>query len=107
MGAARTVFARANARAGVFVGIAAVVLLLAGIGTAIVGSLTAAATGGLRSGLDEATGAAGAARWQIRLEPDAASQADAAADVLDRMIVPHGAAWQRSVQTRPVPSTAG
>ncbi|GAA1786459.1 hypothetical protein [Agromyces lapidis] len=107
MGSARTAFARANARLGVLSGIAAVVLLLSGIGTASLGTLAGAAAGGLRTGLESATGAAGAARWQIRLANDAAAQSEAAAAVLDRMLVPHGAAWQRSAQALPTPANAG
>ena len=42
MGAARTAFARANARLGVLAGIAAVVLLLAGIGAGVVDALAGA-----------------------------------------------------------------
>ncbi len=107
MGAARTAFARANARLGVLAGIAAVVFLLAGLGTVVVDSLTGAATGGLRSGLGAATGADGAARWQIRLAEDPTAQAEAAAIVLDRMLVPNGATWGRSIQSHPVDATAG
>ncbi|MFE6965870.1 hypothetical protein ACFVAJ_12185 [Agromyces sp. NPDC057679] len=107
MGTARTAFARANARLGVLAGIAAVVLLLSGIGTAALDTLAGAATGGLRTGLESATGAAGAARWQIRLANDADAQSEAAAAVLDRMLVPHGATWQRSTQALPTPASAG
>ncbi|MDQ0893150.1 hypothetical protein [Agromyces ramosus] len=105
MGSARTSFARAAARAGVLGSIAAVVFLLAGLGTAVVDSLAGASVGGLRSGLAAASGIDGAARWQIRLSSDPAAQADAAASVLDRMIVPHGASWSRSVETAPVDAT--
>ncbi|MFF2387677.1 hypothetical protein [Agromyces sp. NPDC058104] len=107
MGTARTAFARANARLGVLGGIAAVVLLLSGLGTAALDTLAGAATSGLRTGLESATGVAGAARWQIRLASDAAAQSEAAAAVLDRMIVPHGARWQRSAQALPSPASAG
>lgn len=102
MGSARTSFARATARAGVLGSIAAVVFLLAGLGTAVVDSLAGASVGGLRSGLAATSGTDGATRWQIRLSRDPAAQADAAASVLDRMIVPYGASWSRSVETAPV-----
>ena len=102
MGAMRTAFARANARAGLLGSIAAVVLLLAGFGTAVVDSLTGASVIGLREGIASATGVEGVARWQVRLAGDPEAQAEAAASVLDRMIVPHGADWTRSVQTAPV-----
>ena len=107
MGAARTAFARANARLGVLAGIAAVVLLLAGLGAGVVDALTGAATGGLRAGLAATTGADGAIRWQIRLADDPDAQAEAAREVLDRMLVPNGAVWARSVQTAPVAATVG
>lgn len=106
MGAARTAFARANARIGVLAGVGAVVLLLAGLGTTVVDALTGSATSGLRTGLTAADGASGAMRWQIRVADDAEAQASGAARVLDRTIVPHGAVWERSVQTMPVPAEA-
>ncbi|MFF2271413.1 hypothetical protein ACFVTX_04030 [Agromyces sp. NPDC058136] len=107
MGGARTAFARASARSGVLAGVAAVVLLLAGLGTAALDTLSGAAASGLRSGLEQATGSAGAARWQIRLAGDAGAQSEAAAAVLDRMIVPHGASWERSTQALPTAASAG
>ncbi|KRC60718.1 hypothetical protein ASE14_06985 [Agromyces sp. Root81] len=107
MGAARTAFARANARAGVLASIAAVVFLASGLSTAIVDSLAGSSTSALRSGLESAEGTAGAARWQVRIAPDAVAQADAAAAVLDRTIAPHGASWSRSVETAPVEAAGG
>ncbi len=107
MGAARTAFARANARAGVLVAIAAVVLLLSGLSTAVIDALAGSSTSGLRSGLSQAQGTAGAARWQIRVAQDPAAQADAAASVLDRMITPFDASWSRSIETAPVDATSG
>ncbi|RXZ47856.1 hypothetical protein ESP57_15135 [Agromyces fucosus] len=106
MGAARTAFARANARAGVLVAIAAVVLLLSGLSTAVIDALAGSSTSGLRSGLSSAQGAAGAARWQIRVAQDPEAQADAAASVLDRMITPYHASWSRSIETAPVDATS-
>ena len=105
MGSARTAFARAAARAGVLGSIAAVVFLLAGVGTAVVDSLAGASLGGLRAGLAASSGTDGAVRWQIRVAGDPPAQAAAAASVLDRMIVPHGATWTRSVETAPVDAT--
>jgi hypothetical protein len=102
VGATRTVYARASVRAGVLGSVAAVVLLLTAFGTAVVDSLAGAALGGLRDGLATTTGVDGAARWQIRIAGDAEAQAGAAASVLDRMLVPHGATWARSVETAPV-----
>ncbi len=102
MGALRIAFARAAARAGVLGSIAAVVLLLAGLGAGVADALAGASTSGLRAELASTTGTDAAARWQIRLARDADAQADAAASVLDRMIVPHGAAWTRTVETAPV-----
>lgn len=102
MGAIRIAFARAAARAGVLGSIAAVVLLLSGLGTGVADALAGASTSGLRAALAAATGVDGAARWQIRIAPEAEAQADAAASVLDRMLLPRGAAWTRSVQTAPV-----
>ena len=102
MGALRIAFARAAARAGVLGSIAAVVLLLAGLGTGVADALAGASTSGLRAELASTTGTDAAARWQIRLARDADAQAHAAASVLDRMIVPHGAAWTRTVETAPV-----
>lgn len=102
MGAIRIAFARAAARAGVLGSIAAVVLLLSGLGTGVAGALAGASTSGLRAGLAAATGVDGAARWQIRIAPEAEAQADAAASVLDRMVPARGAAWTRSVETAPV-----
>lgn len=107
MGAARTAFARANARSGVLAAIAAVVLLLSGLGTAVVDSLAGSSASGIRSGLAAAQGTAGAARWQIRVASDPEAQADAAASVLDRMLTPHGATWSRSVETAPVEASSG
>ncbi|MGW9631917.1 hypothetical protein ACWGST_14555 [Agromyces sp. NPDC055520] len=107
MGAARTAFARANARAGVLASIAAVVLLLAGLSTAVVDSLAGASAGAVRDGLAAAQGTAGAARWQIRVAHDPKAQADAAASVLDRMVAPYGANWSRSIETAPVEATSG
>lgn len=107
MGAARTAFARANARAGVLVAIAAVVLLLSGLSTVVIDALAGSSTSGLRSGLSQAQGTAGAARWQIRVAQDPAAQADAAASVLDRMITPFDASWSRSIETAPVDATSG
>ncbi|MET4157338.1 hypothetical protein [Agromyces sp. PvR057] len=106
MGATSTAVARAGAHRGVFAAIAAAVLVLAFLGTAIIDSLAGASLSGLRSGLASATGTEGAARWQIRLSGDPVAQADAAASVLDRMLVPNGAAWSRSVQTAPVDASA-
>uniref|UniRef100_UPI00135B2C85 hypothetical protein n=1 Tax=Agromyces humi TaxID=1766800 RepID=UPI00135B2C85 len=60
MGAMRIAFARAAARVGVLGSVAAVLFLLAGLGTAVVDSLTGAATSGLRGGLAAASGADGA-----------------------------------------------
>lgn len=102
MGATRAVFARAKSRAGVLGSIAAVVLLLTALGTAVIESLAGAAHESLRSGLEAASGVDGAVRWEIRVADDAEAQAGAAAAVLDRMIASHGAEWRRSVQTRPV-----
>lgn len=102
MGALRIAFARAAARAGVLGSIAAVVLLLAGLGAGVADALAGASTSGLRAELASTTGTDAAARWQIRLARDAGAQADAAASVLDRMIVPNGAAWTRTVETAPV-----
>jgi len=99
--------ARAGAHRGVFAAIAAVVLLLAFLGTAVIDSLASASLSGLRSGLASATGADGAARWQIRMSDDPEAQADAAASVLDRMLVPRGAEWAESVQAFPVDARAG
>ncbi|WP_136708543.1 hypothetical protein [Agromyces sp. H66] len=107
MGATRTVLARANARAGVLGSIAAVILLLTGFGTAVVDSLTGAALSGLRDGITTSSGVDGAVRWQIRIAGDGSAQAEAAASVLDRMIVPSGADWGRSVQTAPVDASSG
>ena len=59
--------------------IAAVVLLLAGLGAGVVDALAGAATGGLRAGLAATTGTDGAIRWQIRLADDPDAQAEAAA----------------------------
>jgi hypothetical protein len=98
----RIAFARAAARVGLLGSIAAVVLLLAGLGAGVADALAGASTSGLRAELASATGTDAAARWQIRLARDAGAQADAAASVLDRMIVPHGAAWTRTVETAPV-----
>ncbi|MGW4930069.1 hypothetical protein ACWEOH_13015 [Agromyces sp. NPDC004153] len=106
MGALRIAFARAAARAGVLGSVAAVVLLLAGLGTGVADALAGASTSGLRAELASTTGIDAAARWQIRLARDADAQADAAASVLDRMIVPHGAAWTRTVETAPVDAVA-
>lgn len=106
MGATRTVFARANARAGVLGSLAAVVLVLTALGTAVVDSLAGAALDGTREVVASAVGVDGAVRWQIRIADDAPAQADAAASVLDRMIVPHGAEWSRSVETGPVDAVA-
>lgn len=106
MGAMRIAFARAAARAGVLGSIAAVVFLLAGLGTAVVDSVSGAATTGLREGLAAASGADGAARWQIRVAADPDAQAEAAASVLDRMVTQHGATWSRSVETAPVDAIA-
>ncbi|MDR6906776.1 hypothetical protein J2X63_002462 [Agromyces sp. 3263] len=106
MGAMRIAFARAAARAGVLGSIAAVVFLLAGLGTAVVDSVSGAATTGLREGLAAASGADGAARWQIRVAADPDAQAEAAASVLDRMLTRHGATWRRSVETAPVDAVA-
>ncbi|WP_448810878.1 hypothetical protein [Agromyces bauzanensis] len=102
MGATRTAFARANARAGVLGSLAAVVLVLTALGTAVVDSLADAAVAGLREGIATAAGVDGAVRWQIRVADDAEAQAAAAASVLDRMIVPLGAAWTRSIETASV-----
>lgn len=107
MGAARTAFARANARAGVLAAIAAVVLLLSGLSTAVIDALAGSSTSGLRSGLASAQGTAGAARWQIRVAHDPEAQADAAASVLDRMITPFDATWSRSIETAPVDAVFG
>ncbi|SIN94782.1 hypothetical protein [Agromyces cerinus] len=107
MGAARTAFARANARAGVLASIAAVVLLLSGLSTAVIDSLAGSSASGLRSSLAAAQGTAGAARWQIRIAQDPEAQADAAASVLDRMVSPFDASWSRSVETAPVDATSG
>ncbi|GAA1765913.1 hypothetical protein [Agromyces humatus] len=107
MGAARTAFARANARLGVLAGIAAVVMLLAGLGAGVVDALAGAATEGLRTGLAATTGTDGAARWQIRLADDPAAQTEAAASVLDRSLVPNGAVWSRSVESAPVAAAVG
>lgn len=106
MGTARTAFARASARLGVLSGIGAAVFLLAGLGTIVVDTLSGAAVGGLRAGLESASGAEGAARWQIRLAGDGEAQAEVAATVLDRLLVPEGATWARSVQTSPVEARA-
>ncbi|MFF2370971.1 hypothetical protein [Agromyces sp. NPDC058110] len=102
MGAITTAAARARAHGGVFAAIACVVLVLVLLGTAVLDALAGSSTTGLRSSLASATGVDGAARWQIRMSADPDEQADAAASVLDRMIVPSGAAWERSVQTTPV-----
>ena len=107
MGAARTAFARANARAGVLAAIAAVVLLLSGLSAAVIDALAGSSASGLRSGLASAQGTAGAARWQIRVAHDPEAQADAAASVLDRMITPFDATWSRSIETAPVDATSG
>ncbi|WP_157002244.1 hypothetical protein [Agromyces laixinhei] len=107
MGAARTAFARANARAGVLASIAAVVLLLSGLSTAVVDSLAGSSVSGLREGLAAAQGTTGAARWQIRVAQNPEAQADDAASVLDRMVAPYGAAWSRSVETAPVDAVSG
>lgn len=107
MGAMRIAFARASARAGLLASIAAVVLLLTGLGTAVIDSLAGASVGGLRDGLTATTGVGGAARWQVRMSDDPEAQADAAASVLDRVVAPHGASWTRSVQTAPVDGDGG
>ncbi|MBM7829692.1 hypothetical protein JOE59_000397 [Agromyces cerinus] len=107
MGAARTAFARANARVGVLASIAAVVLLLSGLSTAVIDSLAGSSASGLRGSLAEAQGTAGAARWQIRVAQDPEAQADAAASVLDRMISPFDASWSRTIETAPVDATSG
>ena len=106
MGAMRIAFARAAARAGVLGSVAAVVFLLSGLGTAVVDSLSGAATTGLRGGLAAASGADGAARWQIRVAADPDAQASAAASVLDRMLAERGATWTRSVETAAVDAVA-
>ena len=106
MGALRIAFARAAARAGVLGSVAVVVLLLSGLGTGVADALAGASTSGLRAELASTTGTDAAARWQIRLARDADAQADAAASVLDRMLVPHGAAWTRTVETAPVDAVA-
>ncbi|ANJ26313.1 hypothetical protein ATC03_05860 [Agromyces aureus] len=90
-----------------FAALAAVVLVLAFLGTAIVDSLASASLSGLRNGLAAATGTDGAARWQIRISGDPVEQADAAASVLDRLLVPRGAEWSRSVQASPVDARGG
>ncbi|MCP2369418.1 hypothetical protein BJ978_000094 [Agromyces terreus] len=107
MGATSTAVARANAHRGVFASIGAVVLVLAFLGTAVVDSLANASHAALADGLASATGTDGAARWQIRMAADADAQAEAAASVLDRMLVPNGAVWSRSVQTAPVDASSG
>ena len=106
MGALRIAFARAAARAGVLGSVAVVVLLLSGLGTGVADALAGASTSGLRAELASTTGTDAAARWQIRLARDADAQADAAASVLDRLLVPHGAAWTRTVETAPVDAVA-
>jgi hypothetical protein len=94
VGATRIAFARATARAGVLASIAAVVLLLSGFGTGIVDALAGALDDGLRDGLVAATGTDGAVRWQVRVARDPEAQAEAAASVLDRMLVPHARALE-------------
>ncbi|WP_350349228.1 FtsX-like permease family protein [Agromyces sp. G08B096] len=106
MGTARTTFARAWMRGGVFAGIAATVFVAAGLGGGLADLLTAAPATGVAQGVGAARGEAGAVRWQTGLDRDAEAQADAAAGVLDRMLVPRGAVWSRSVASEPVPATA-
>ena len=106
MAAARLLMARARVRAGVLAGVAAVAVVLAGLGTIVGGLLLAAPVTGVRTGLAAAAGADGSMRWQTRLADDGGAQSDAAAHVLDRLLVPSGATWERSVQTLPVEATA-
>ena len=88
MAAARLLMARARVRAGVLAGVAAVAVVLAGLGTIVGGLLLAAPVTGVRAGLAAATGADGSMRWQTRLADDGGAQSDAAAHVLDRLLVP-------------------
>jgi hypothetical protein len=104
--AARLLVARGRARAGVLAGIAAVAVVLAGLGTIVGGLLLAAPVDAVRAGLAAASGADGSLRWQTRLDDDPDAQSDAAAQLLDRLLLPSGATWERSVQTLPVAATA-
>ncbi|WP_430647641.1 hypothetical protein [Agromyces sp. GXS1127] len=105
MSPARLLTARSRARLGVLAGSAAVSLLLTAFLATALGVLVAAPAAGARTAIAVADGSDGAVTWQTRLASDedaAGAQADAAARVLDRFVVAHGADVRRSVATDPV-----
>lgn len=102
---ASALLARARARAGVLAGTAAVVLVLAALGTVIVDDAAGSAVSGVQAGAAQAGGADGAMRWQIRRSTDPEAQTAAGAAVLDRTLPPEVSHWSRSVETAPVAGT--
>ncbi|MGX5696930.1 hypothetical protein ACWKWP_12085 [Agromyces soli] len=106
MASARLALARARARAGVLAGVAAVVLVLAGLGTAILDQTAGAAVTGLREGVGETQGADGAMRWQIRRSTDPDEQTAAGAAVLDRTLPASTSQWARTVESAPIEANA-
>lgn len=106
MASARLALARARARSGVLAGVAAVVLVLAGVGTAIIDQTAGAAVTGLRDRVAAAAGAEGAVRWEIRRSTDPEAQAEAGAAVLDRTLPAATIEWERSAESSPVPVAA-
>ncbi|MFD6053778.1 hypothetical protein [Agromyces sp. NPDC060279] len=107
MASARLALARARARSGVLAGVAAVVLILAGVGTAILDQTAGAAVTGLRERVAAASGADGAVRWEIRRSSDPEAQAEAGATVLDRTLPAKTIGWDRSAESSPVPLADG
>lgn len=99
---ASALLARARARAGVLGGVAAVVLVLAGLGTAIVDAAAGSAVTGMQAGAAQAGGADGAMRWQIRRSTDPEAQTRAGAAVLDRTLPAATSDWSRSTETAPI-----
>ncbi|MWB99303.1 hypothetical protein, partial [Agromyces seonyuensis] len=93
---------RSFARRGVLTSIALVVLLLAGFGAAVSDLVGATPAAGLRTGIAEASGADGAARWEVFRSADPDAQSAAADRVFDAL--PAGLAVSRSVQTSPAPA---
>ncbi|MCM3655761.1 hypothetical protein M3147_00675 [Agromyces mediolanus] len=107
MASARLALARARARSGVLAGVAAVVLVLAGVGTAIIDQTAGAAVTGLRDRIGAVAGADGAVRWEIRRSIDPEAQAEAGAEVLDRTLPAETIEWTRSAESSPVPTVDG
>lgn len=107
MAATRLASARARVRGGALLAVAAIVLLVSGAATGIVGTLGASIDDGVRTGFAQHSAQERGIRWEIRRSPEPDRQQAAAGSVLDAALDPVGLDWRAALRSAPLDLEGG